>query len=322
MPAGQEGTTIATGNVVRVGKETTSGTAATQFTNVPCDFKSTLKQDPIVPEEWRSSQDEHFMIVAGTQHQEWSVGGSLYYDTFPLWLLAFLGAPATTAVATDTTAKDHVFTPQNTPPSLTTQWNQDVQAYQSTYSVVDDLSIKFGGEDQLTYDLKGFGFPETEIAAPTSSFSQVLPFAHWQGVVTLGGAAFDGLVSMDLSYKRNRKPAHRVRGQRGPKRMDIGRRGGTVKITIDFENVAEYNRAKNAEKRAMAVKFTDPAATIGSTSVNPSLKIVLPKLHFANSHEIDLGGDTPLLVLESNIYYDATAGHAIQATVRNTTTGY
>ncbi len=313
---------MATGNVVRVGRETTSGTPATQLTNIPCDYKSKYLQEIIKPEEWRSSQDDAFMAIPGAAHQEFDASGAIYHDTFPFWLLALLGAPTTTAVSGDTTAKDHVFVPANLPPSLTTEWYQEVQAYQSAFSVLDELTVKFGGEDALTYTLKGLGFPEVEIAAPAAAFSSVLPFANWQGVVTLGGATFDGLVSCEISYKRNRKPRHRVRGQRGPKGMEIGRRGGSVKLTIDFENVQEYNRAKNVEKRALAVKFTDASQTVGSTNVNPSFELKLPRLHFGDGHEIDLGGESPLLQLESSIFYDATAGHAIQATVRNNIATY
>ncbi len=313
---------MATGNVVRVGRESAPGTAATSLTNVPCEFKSKMTQQLIEPDEWRSSQDELFVAIPGVQHQEWDASGSIYYDTFPLWLLSLLGAPTTAAVGTDTLAKDHTFVPGNTPPSLTTEWYQDVQAYQSVHSVVDELSVKFGGEDDLTYSVKGLGFPEAEIAAPAAAFSQVNPFAHWQGAVTLGGATFEGLVSAEISFKRNRKPRHRVRGSRAPKGMDIGRRGGSVKLTIDFENVTEYNKAKAAEKRDLTIKFTDPAATIGSTNVNPSVEFKLPRLHFGRSHDIDLGGDTPMLQLESAIYYDATAGHAIRVAVRNVTASY
>jgi hypothetical protein len=286
---------------VQLGVETTPGTVASTFVSVPVEkFDTKLKSDADYPEESRGDGEEAHLALKSLEVQESSMGGRIYHDAFEPILRAQFGAPTITVNADGT--RTLVFTGKAAPPTLSQRWFDKVTGRQSLGSVMDELGITFGGEDKLMWDGKLLGQPEADVAQPTPSFSESVPFLHWQANVQIGGSVSAELISYKLAYKRNVKPFYTARGgttnSRAPLRFDYGRRGGSLEVILDFLTQAEYLLAKSLAARGVVVTFTDNDTTIGTGTRKPSLKIDVPRAVWSEK-EIDLGGTTPALKLSS-----------------------
>lgn len=304
-----------------VGKQATAGTVAASMTALPVtNWQTELKKEINQPHEHRYSQEEVQTVVQGNQVEEWSAKGEFYYDSTPLLMLSAFGAPTSVLALGVTT---HTFKAQDLPPLLSLQWAvAGIQSYQSLDCVVDELGLKYqaDGNGMIEWTAKGMGMPETTISTPTPTYTTVRPFKSWMGSVTLGGSAYAKLVSMEITWKRNRSPMRVVNGTVAPNRFLAGARVASVKAVLDFTSTADYVLATTLGEQAVVVTFTDYATSIG-TSRNPVLILNLPRLVYT-SHSLDFGGDTPLLSVDGLAKYDTSSATAFFLSVANVTTGY
>ena len=140
------------------------------------------------------------------------------------------------------------------------------------------------------------------------------------GAVTLGGGAYAKLVSMEITWKRNRSPMRVVNSSVAPNRFLAGARVASVKAVLDFTSTADYVLATTLGACAVVITFTDTATTIG-TLRSPILVLNLPNLVYT-SHNLDFGGDTPLLAVNGLAKYDSASATAFFLSVTNVTTSY
>lgn len=312
-------------NVVRVGHELVAhGTLAAAMVDFPAAFNAKLDQVQYVPKENRLQQDEAYQALPSWQHEQWDMSGDIYQDTFGYILMAALGVPTSAVVAGETVVWDSTFNPALDPPSLSLQWEQTidyVQAFQALYGVLDELEVKFGNNEELTWTAKGFALPETNLAGGqyTPVVTTTKPNVNWQGQVTLGGGAFGSLVSCTLKWKRNRAPFYVINNTQAPKRMRKGMRGGSVEIVVDPDTAgyARYTAFGAATKEALTVLFEDAGTTIG-TAAHPRFQFNTPNLVWKTG-EIDVGSDTPLVKLTADkLLYDVTSGFSLSMLLRST----
>ena len=287
---------------VRVGTETTHGTAASTFVAVPVEkFQTELKENVDYPDEARAQREEAYVAIRGSVLQESSIGGRIYHDVMEPILRALFGPP--TIVANPDGTRTLTFVAQTDPASLTLQWFDKVQARQSVYNVLDEWNVMFGGDEQLKWDAKMMGKGETDIATPAPAFTSALPFTHWQAAVQIAGVTSTDLVSYKLMYKRNREAFYTARGgatpDRSPHSFTEGKRGGSLDLTLDFPTQAEYLQAKNLAQLAVAVTFTDNDIVIGTGTRKPSIKFEVPKAVWSTK-SVDVGGNRPLLKIKSD----------------------
>ena len=303
------------------GKQTSAGTLASAMTALPVtDWQTELKKEINQPKEHRYSQEEVQTVVQGNQVEAWSAKGEFYYDTTPLLMLSAFGAPTSVLAGGATT---HTFKAQDLPPLLSLQWAvAGIQSYQSLDCVVDELGLKYqaDGNGTIEWSAKGMGMPETTISTPTPTYTTVRPFKSWMGAVTLGGSAYAKLVSMEIVWKRNRSPMRVVNGTVAPNRFLAGARVASLKAVLDFTSTTDYVAATTLATQAVVITFTDTATSIGA-SQNPALTLNLPNLVYT-THNLDFGGDTPLLAVNGLAKYDSASATAFFLSVKNLTTSY
>lgn len=304
----------------KVGKETTHGTVAASLISVPCNFSSKMDKQNRVWEEDRQGQDRHFAMSPGRQYNTFEVSDSAFYhDTSGVWLASAMGEAVSTV--TDT-VYDNVFKFLDDPRSLSLQWTQRLiatQGYQALYGVVDTLEFKYAADGDLVYSCSGIAMGETEISAPTHSFTTTRPLQAWQGAVNINGSASASLLSGSVKFSRSRTPFFTINNSADPNKMAIGSRMVEFELIVEFAGSgmkAEYDQFKLGNTRSFDVTFADAGVTIGTTT-NPTLIIDLGTTAY-EAAEIDDSGDIPLLKLTGKGLYNS--GDASKAVVTVTST--
>jgi hypothetical protein len=308
------------GSVIRMTNETTHGTIGTNFLTVPCAFNGKLNQKNIIRQEARAGQDTQFGIQGGANDESWDVSDSaIYHDTFGLWLSCAMAAP--TKVVLDTSGFTNTWLLGDDPKSFSAQWDQphrSTSPFQMLYGVVDELTISFDINGELTYSAKGAGMPETVIGAPTYSFSTIRPFPVWDATITKGGSGFANLIKGKITIKRNRKPFHAFNTTQAPTKMTIGDRLVTFELDIDFAATSEYTQFKNATTDVLVVQFLDTGgALVGAATAKPRLVMTMSKCGYTEA-EIDDSGDLPAIKVKGGAMYNTTDSSAIKITMDST----
>lgn len=306
---------------VKVGREATHGTVAASLSSASINYKAKLVKGNIIPEEQRGGQDVHFAIIPGVQHEEFTIADSyVYEDKFGFFLCSALGIPVGTIVGGESAVWDNVFKFTDDPSSLSFQWNQPrraVQGYQTLWNVIDKLTLTFDAAGMLRWTASGVGLGETEISAPSFSFSTRRPLTAWQGTVTLLGGAFTRLVKGSVTISRNRKPFRTINNSADPIDMSIGNRMVEFALTCDFNTKTVYDDFKGATPQdALTIIWTDTGTTIGSTS-NPTLTVKLGTLGWETG-EINTDEDFPQAELTGKAIYNTGDASSTVWTLRST----
>lgn len=306
---------------VQLGREATHGTIASALVSAAVNFGSELDHMAKINEEQRNGQDQHFNVIPGRKHQKFNVADSpVYHDTLGYFLESAMGLPVSSQVATEG-IYDSVFKLLDDPVSLSMQWTQarrSTQGYQSLYSVVDKLTIKFSAAGDLSFSCSGVGMPETDITAPTFAFSTVRPFSEWTGAVTLGGGTYADLLSGSVTITRGRKPFFTIANTQSPAKMSISRRMVDFDLKVDFTSKAQYDKFKAATTDALTIDFIDTGIVIGSGTNNPKLTVKLGTVAYENGGKIDDKPDFPELALKGKALYNVADASKVVATLRST----
>jgi hypothetical protein len=296
------------GSAIRVGKEVlaTHGTvSAGTFVTIACSFRARQTQKNTVPSEGRMGQDVHFSVIPGLQGEEFEIADSpIYHDTIGMILGSAIGPPSKVVVDT---IFDNTFAFANDPNSLSIQWDQphrSTSPFQILYAVVDELTVDFDANAELTFKASGVAMPETVISAPSYSFSTARPFSAWGCAVTKGGSGNTRLLKGSIKIKRNRKPFHAFNNTQAPTKMTIGDRSVEFDLTLDFDAVTEYTQWKNATTDILILKFEDAGVVIGGAS-KPALTLTMSKCAYQEA-EIDDGGELPSIKIKGKALYNAT----------------
>jgi hypothetical protein len=296
---------------VKVGRQTTVGTAASTLSTVASDFSSKLVKSNTAVEETRTGQDIHFTKREGVSYEEWTVGDSaVYHDTIGFWLSAAMGTPVTNAASGS--AYTPVFKFADSPNALTletTQPRRATEAYQIKDAVVDKLTISFEADGDLTYNVNGFGLTRTALgSAPTFTNSTINPFVAWKGQVAFNGTALGSYAKLkkgSITITRNRKPQFTVNNVVDPNTFTTGSRMVEFELTCDFLTVGEFDKYRTAANDSLEVLFTiSDGTTIGTPAAAPTLRIKIGTA-FIEDADIDTSSDLPEISLKGKALYNA-----------------
>jgi hypothetical protein len=304
---------------VLVGREATHGTLATAFSSVG-NFTAKSAQKNVVREEMRGTQDVHFNGATGRKWETWSIAeGFVYDDVIGLFLASAMGAPVVAPVAGDLTVSDNEFKFADDPASLSFQWAQfrrAVQGYQSTYGVVDKLTLKFSADGDLLWSAEGIAKAETEIATPTYAFSTAKPFNGWEVVAKVGGVANTRLVDGSIVIARNRAPRPLLDGTQDVG-IAIGNRTVEWDLSIDFDVKTEYDKFKAGATDSLQLTWTQNGVTIGDAS-HPQFGVRLGSIYYETG-EIDDTALLPILKAKGKATYNGDDASLMVATLRSLT---
>lgn len=204
---------------LKLGIETTRGTAATGFTDIPV---TTPTVDAMVKfqddDAFRGSPVKVFDEVALTWHTEVSFKGYLYPDTFPLLLILALGADVVTGMAAPYTHTINLVNAPSTgsqPPSCTLVFTDGANIFQVTGAQLADLELTGGSDKALEFTCKFIGNPWTVIEDDTLSFSAESLVPGWNVATDINSSALNYIQEFTLKIDRGTEPIF-TQGAQGP----------------------------------------------------------------------------------------------------------
>jgi hypothetical protein len=280
---------------IAYGKESTEGTfvtankflAATSF-----NFEDT--NDYMSPLTIRGSSDMTLAMTA-----PFNVNGSLELPLVPedielLLKSAFSASSVTTGVAGVASAYSHVFTPAAVSPTFTFEaytGGSDglttdglIRQYSGIRVNTLELKASFGemvtatvGLDGSNRQVKALVGGNLDPLSPTYAASSLNPF-HFNGAkVVIAGS--DAANVKDVTFSINNNVSHigTLRQTRAYSRVASGARELTLSMSMDFQNITDYNRLINEDEFAVSLVFKGGLIT-GSTY--NTLTIDLPRVKY------------------------------------------
>lgn len=305
---------------VKVGRQTTAGSAASTFISVPAAFDSKYVKENRVVEEVRSGQDVRYSVIPGLEREEWTIGQShIYDDSVGALLNGLFGTAVSTPGGTGNTAYTNVWNFTDSTPYLTLQAIQprrSTEPYQIVDAVVNSMQFAFEAEGVVSFACDGMGVGRTSIAAPTYAFGTRAPFTAWRGTATIDSVANAKIRKGTIGITRNRKPLYTLANSVDPNTWSYGARAVDFDITLDFSSVTEYDYFRNNSTKALKFSFADDQ-TISTSGLTGLFSVELFKVAFETG-EIDTNEDLPSLNLKGKALVDS-AGKTIEVTVRSGT---
>lgn len=302
----------------QVGREATHGTVSASFVSAPVNFNAKPVFEHQLPREEHGGQDVHFSLIPGVKRQEWSIDDSpFYHDVAGFWVGSAMGLPVSSLV--ESGVYDSVFKFLDDPISLSFKWGQprrSTQGYQSLYGITTKLAFSFEQSGIIMFSAEGIAYAETEVTAPTHSFSTVRPIGVHLGAITLGGGSFARLRKGVVTISRDREAFYTINNTADPTDMDNGDRMVEFDLTADFNTKTEFDRYKAATTTGFTATFADTSQTIGAAS-NPTLTVKLGTVVYEEA-EIDTGEKFPAVNLKGHALYNASDASTAVVTIRST----
>lgn len=267
----------------------------------------------IVPHAYRHVLDEglrgvasqDFDLLPGPGNSDFNWSGNVYADSTPFFLSLLMGSDAIAGVGPYT----HTMALGAAPPSMTLEWQQNVQTYQMAGSRPAELNLNFNGRDgALTYGIQGQGALGTAISPTTKAFtveSAISAIAGWQGAITIAGGAPSGvLMEGAIVFQRPLKLIWGFTNSAGGS-QDVQASYALAlrvsgRLTFDFTAVTEYayaNTLAAITKNAVVITLRRSASEI--------IAITLSKAAWRMA-TIDAQDNTYTVVAEFNGIYNAT----------------
>lgn len=206
---------------------------------VPTQFIPVKSAEPnnkplkLEDQSWRGSMVTTVGIQNGPQSAEIALGGDAFPDTVGFMLAGILGDVATTGSAAPYDTTISLYNGGNGQPQSYTITDSDplsTRAYASAR--FSELTLKWDASQLLTWDATALAWVGALAAAPTSSYSGVVPSASWQCAATLGGVAVPNLKTAELSWKRDGAEAiFSLQNNANPYEVHVGPINLDVKLT-------------------------------------------------------------------------------------------
>ena len=226
-----------------IAKEVTKGTAV-----APTDYllvnKDTVKPvdviDPLFDQGLRGAMVENYNYIPGRVRSTFDLGGAVFADGIGYALTGIMGACTTTGASAPFT---HTISLRN---SLAAAADTQPLSYTLTDFYVagnrqypgqqfHDVTLKFSSDGMLEYDAKSTGFESITSAAPTPTFSTVLPTPVWQGTVSIGGSSISNAMNGSIALKRSVTPIYGISNTQDPFSIFVG----ALDVTGDIEFIME-----------------------------------------------------------------------------------
>ena len=233
----------------------------------------------------RGSQVDGYGYQQGPRHDEITLGGPAYPDTFG-W---FLGAIFGSVDFTGGTPNTHTFGVQNTgngQPTPVTIYDFDVVNTRAIASAkCDELQVKMDPAGLITYTAKFTGRESGVVTTPTNSFSTIAPVPAWQGTATIGGTALGTLVSFEVTFKRQQLDIiTTVQGIQDPYSIFVGALKSTGKMVFVMEDDTQLlNYINNSQPTVVLT------ASNGTGASQVSIGFTFTKCNYLTANPLQVG---------------------------------
>jgi hypothetical protein len=252
---------------IGIAKEVTKGTAVapTDYLMVMADsVKPADIIDPLYDKGLRGSLVENYNYLPGREYSTFDFSSAAFADGIGYALTGLLGACATVGASapfTHTIAlKNSLAAAADAQPlsyTITDFYAAAVRQYPGIQFT--DFSLKFSADGLLEYDAKTTGFQSATVAAPTPTFSTVLPTPVWIGTVSIGGSAVSNTVSGNIDMKRPVTPIFGISNTQNPYAVFVGALETTGKFTFVMENDTELTRFLTNTQPAIILNWAQGA---------------------------------------------------------------
>jgi hypothetical protein len=246
-----------------IAKEATRGTAVAPTDFIPV-MKDSLKPvdivDPLYDTGLRGSNALNYNYIPGRTRSTVDYGGAVFADTVGYAIAGVLGSVATTGASAPFTHTISLFNSlavggdvQPISYTLTDFYAVDVRSYPGCQ--FSDFSLKFNADGMLEYDTKTTGFLSEVVAAPTPTFSTILPTPVWRGTVSIGGSPVSTAMTGNIDMKRPATPIYGISNTQDPYQVFLGPLEVTGKITFVMDNDSELLNFLNNTQPALVFNW-------------------------------------------------------------------
>jgi hypothetical protein len=246
-----------------IAKEATRGTAVAPTDFIPV-MKDALKPvdivDPLYDTGLRGSNALNYNYIPGRTRSTVDYGGAVFADTVGYAIAGVLGSVATTGASAPFQHTISLFNSlavggdvQPISYTLTDFYAVDVRSYPGCQ--FSDFSLKFNADGMLEYDAKTTGFLSEVVAAPTPTFSTILPTPVWRGTVSIGGSAVSTAMTGNIDMKRPATPIYGISNTQDPYQVFLGPLEVTGKITFVMDNDSELLNFLNNSQPALVFNW-------------------------------------------------------------------
>lgn len=215
---------------IGIAKEATKGTVVAPTNFIPVavgKLKPVDIIDPLYDEGLRGSLVKNYNYIQGRVRSTFDFGGPVFPDTIGYGIAGLLGSVATSGASAPYT---HVISLKNataigadsqpTAFTLTDFYAANARSYAGCQ--INEFGLSFSADGLLEYDAKATGWQSTTVAAPTPSFSTVLPTPVWQATVTIAGSAVTNAVEGSLTMTRPATPIYGLSATQNPYQIFVG----------------------------------------------------------------------------------------------------
>lgn len=247
-----------------VAVESPSGTAATTPTvYVPCKTKITNKTKYVYVTENRGARDANNKRLGTVRMAQQDVSGSWYNDTWPYFLLGFMGSdtPTQPDVTNNPTVWSHAMALVDTPPSLTHFKGYDIQGYYFAYSVVEKLKLTFAADGKLLdgnvtlQSQYGQKIASGSFSGMVPTYSNVNLFAGYKPTISLDSVASNAVEDMTLEFDTKLTLFYAVNGLRSFVKPYFGDRSAKLSFTASFDDTSMVDKFDADTDQHVAVSF-------------------------------------------------------------------
>lgn len=264
--------------------ESVEGTALAPTRFLPVtSFNMNDSNDYLSPLTIRGSRDINLAlpapyIVEGTMELPMLVN-----DIAPLLKSAFAATVVTSAYSGG--GYSHVLTPANASPTMTFESSrQNILMMRHTGVRVNTFELKgtFGEVVMANIGLDGIDrLKYTGAAAtPTYDATSTTPLHFDRAKVQIGGSDNATVKEFTMNVNNNVEHIGTIRTTRAYSRVALGPREIGLAMTLDFQDVTEYDRLLNDTEFAVQLYMEGPTGVGAGGTSRTSLKIDLPRVKY------------------------------------------
>jgi hypothetical protein len=220
-------------------------------------------------------------------------------------------------------AYTHTFDPTTSlPTGLTFQVNRDASAIGGSSAFeyqgcqINKITFSQGMEDFLMCSVDLLGEDQQLIAQPAATFPAFVGVSYDQVTLAQVNGVTAAIEEFELTIENNLASDRYKLGsmiRKGLGRQQARRVSG--KLTLELEQLTEYNYWRNLTEQSLRVTYTGPTA--GSTTY--SLDFNLPKVVFSGDEPTTKDAGPYKLTLNWEALQNAAANDELQVTLRNLT---
>ena len=215
----------------------------------------------------------------------------------------------------------HAFTLAAEAPSYVWEFQQPVQTRRYPGARASSFGLNFNaGEGAVTWNANFMGALPTEHTMTDLTDATEDAFLGWEGDVTVGGAAFDRLISMEMTVERGVELLYTANNTQDPSRADQGRMQVTANLMVDYAADEDYERFLNFVRNGVSVSFARGTA---GESDRRELRIDMSEFAWgADASAFDLGSETLKLNMSGRALYNSSDAGPVKFTLVNTQESY